>query len=87
MSLVIYLTISFTDLTWSTTKNFCTDMVNVAKPDERAVMTYVSCYYHALQGAHKVRTFRTLNVLKCCYCCFELPPSKQPKYKFILVDI
>ncbi|KAI2798494.1 hypothetical protein BLOT_012776 [Blomia tropicalis] len=30
------------------------DMVNVAKPDERAVMTYVSCYYHALQGAHKV---------------------------------
>ena len=29
-------------------------MVNVAKPDERAVMTYVSCYYHALQGAHKV---------------------------------
>lgn len=32
------------------------DMVNVAKPDERAVMTYVSCYYHALQGAHKVST-------------------------------
>ncbi|XP_017494202.1 PREDICTED: alpha-actinin, sarcomeric-like, partial [Rhagoletis zephyria] len=32
------------------------DMVNVAKPDERAVMTYVSCYYHALQGAHKAET-------------------------------
>lgn len=30
------------------------DMVNTAKPDERAVMTYVSCYYHALQGAQHV---------------------------------
>ena len=26
------------------------DMVNTVKPDERAVMTYVSCYYHAFQG-------------------------------------
>ncbi|GFQ96040.1 alpha-actinin [Trichonephila clavata] len=25
------------------------DMVNTPKPDERAVMTYVSCYYHAFQ--------------------------------------
>ncbi|RWS21109.1 Alpha-actinin: sarcomeric-like protein, partial [Leptotrombidium deliense] len=30
------------------------DMVNTVKPDERAVMTYVSCYYHAFQGAHQV---------------------------------
>ncbi|XP_022658271.1 alpha-actinin isoform X2 [Varroa destructor] len=30
------------------------DMVYTAKPDERAVMTYVSCYYHALQGAQHV---------------------------------
>lgn len=29
-------------------------MVNMVKPDERAVMTYVSCYYHALKGAQKV---------------------------------
>lgn len=30
------------------------DMVYTAKPDERAVMTYVSCYYHAFQGAQQV---------------------------------
>ena len=30
-------------------------MVNTAKPDERAVMTYVSCYYHAFQGAQQVK--------------------------------
>lgn len=30
------------------------EMVNMVKPDERAVMTYVSCYYHALKGAQKV---------------------------------
>ncbi|XP_014664565.1 PREDICTED: alpha-actinin, sarcomeric-like isoform X1 [Priapulus caudatus] len=29
------------------------DMVNTVKPDERAVMTYVSCYYHAFAGAQK----------------------------------
>uniref|UniRef100_T1K6A3 F-actin cross-linking protein n=1 Tax=Tetranychus urticae TaxID=32264 RepID=T1K6A3_TETUR len=29
------------------------DMVNTVKPDERAVMTYVSCYYHAFQGAQQ----------------------------------
>ncbi|KAG0424068.1 hypothetical protein HPB47_000187 [Ixodes persulcatus] len=30
------------------------DMVYTAKPDDRAVMTYVSCYYHAFQGAQQV---------------------------------
>jgi hypothetical protein len=29
-------------------------MVNAFKPDERSVMTYVSAYYHAFAGAHKV---------------------------------
>uniref|UniRef100_A0A8B9NBJ1 Calponin-homology (CH) domain-containing protein n=1 Tax=Accipiter nisus TaxID=211598 RepID=A0A8B9NBJ1_9AVES len=31
------------------------DVVNTARPDERAIMTYVSCYYHAFAGAQKVR--------------------------------
>ena len=30
-------------------------MINTPKPDERAIMTYVSCYYHAFQGAQQVR--------------------------------
>ncbi|XP_032517959.1 alpha-actinin, sarcomeric isoform X3 [Danaus plexippus] len=29
------------------------DLINTPKPDERAIMTYVSCYYHAFQGAQQ----------------------------------
>uniref|UniRef100_A0A8C4PCH4 Actinin alpha 2 n=1 Tax=Dromaius novaehollandiae TaxID=8790 RepID=A0A8C4PCH4_DRONO len=32
------------------------DIVNTARPDERAIMTYVSCYYHAFAGAQKAET-------------------------------
>ncbi|CAL1268708.1 unnamed protein product [Larinioides sclopetarius] len=42
------------------------DMVNTPKPDERAVMTYVSCFYHAFQGAQQAETAanRICKVLK-----------------------
>ena len=30
------------------------DILNTDKPDERQIMTYVSCYYHAFQGAMQV---------------------------------
>lgn len=30
------------------------DLQNTAMPDERAVMTYVSSYYHCFSGAQKV---------------------------------
>lgn len=33
---------------------FFADLINTPKPDERAIMTYVSCYYHAFQGAQQV---------------------------------
>lgn len=41
-------------------------MVNTVMPDERAVMTYVSCYYHAFSGAQKAETAanRICKVLK-----------------------
>ncbi|XP_032812044.1 alpha-actinin-1-like isoform X1 [Petromyzon marinus] len=32
------------------------DIVNTARPDEKAIMTYVSCYYHAFSGAQKAET-------------------------------
>ncbi|XP_037366272.1 alpha-actinin-2 isoform X4 [Talpa occidentalis] len=32
------------------------DLVHTARPDERAIMTYVSCYYHAFAGAQKAET-------------------------------
>lgn len=31
------------------------DVVNTPKPDEKAIMTYVSCFYHAFAGAEQVR--------------------------------
>lgn len=34
--------------------NYLTDLQNSAMPDERAVMTYVSSYYHCFSGAQKV---------------------------------
>ncbi|XP_039300367.1 alpha-actinin, sarcomeric-like, partial [Nilaparvata lugens] len=42
------------------------DLINTPKPDERAVMTYVSCYYHAFQGAQQAETAanRICKVLK-----------------------
>jgi len=42
------------------------EMVNMAKPDERAVMTYVSSYYHAFSGAQQAETAanRICKVLK-----------------------
>lgn len=36
------------------TTTISTDLINTPKPDERAIMTYVSCYYHAFQGAQQV---------------------------------
>lgn len=31
-----------------------TDIINTPKPDERAIMTYVSCFYHCFAGAEQV---------------------------------
>jgi hypothetical protein len=40
-------------------------MVNCIRPDERSVMTYVSAYYHAFAGAHKVHNFVCDNMCVC----------------------
>uniref|UniRef100_A0A8C8GJE2 Uncharacterized protein n=1 Tax=Oncorhynchus tshawytscha TaxID=74940 RepID=A0A8C8GJE2_ONCTS len=32
------------------------DIINSPKPDERAIMTYVSCFYHAFAGAEQAET-------------------------------
>ncbi|XP_072346052.1 alpha-actinin-1-like isoform X2 [Scyliorhinus torazame] len=32
------------------------DIVGTLRPDEKAIMTYVSCYYHAFSGAQKAET-------------------------------
>jgi hypothetical protein len=37
------------------------DLVDVARPDERSVITYISQYYHAFSSSKKVRRFSSLN--------------------------
>ncbi|XP_030234845.1 alpha-actinin-2b isoform X2 [Gadus morhua] len=32
------------------------DIINTPKPDERAIMTYMSCFYHAFAGAEQAET-------------------------------
>lgn len=34
--------------------HYLVDIVNTARPDEKAIMTYVSSFYHAFSGAQKV---------------------------------
>jgi hypothetical protein len=48
------------------------DLINTPKPDERAIMTYVSCYYHAFQGAQQVRKKNRFVVeIPAANSCFE----------------
>lgn len=49
---VLLLTLSFQPLLL-----LCTDIIGTLRPDEKAIMTYVSCYYHAFSGAQKVRLY------------------------------
>lgn len=43
------------------------DLINTPKPDERAIMTYVSCYYHAFQGAQQVSVKKCVLLFTPCY--------------------
>lgn len=45
---------SLSERRFLTVKSLISDLINTPKPDERAIMTYVSCYYHAFQGAQQV---------------------------------
>lgn len=53
-----------------------TDIVNTARPDEKAIMTYVSSFYHAFSGAQKVpgRARQAhLAATAQCRCCLSPP--------------
>ena len=43
-------------LSYHSTLHFI-DLVEVAKPDERSIMTYVAAFYHAFAGDQKVPDF------------------------------
>ncbi|XP_009082915.1 PREDICTED: alpha-actinin-2 [Acanthisitta chloris] len=48
------------------------DVVNTARPDERAIMTYVSCYYHAFAGAQKLLEQHLRDELISCCLIFSV---------------
>lgn len=47
------------------------DLLNTDKPDERQIMTYVSCFYHAFQGAMQV-------IKNKCAMWFSLEMGNNP---------
>lgn len=49
------------------------DIVNTPKPDERAIMTYVSCFYHAFAGAEQVLINGPFELLCFLVGCFTFP--------------
>lgn len=70
-------------------------MVNTAKPDERAVMTYVSSYYHAFTSSQKVlctwKTFSQLLDTKYVFgnsnYTIQLHSAKHLTYRYIFTPI
>ena len=60
---------------------FLTDIVGTARPDEKAIMTYVSSFYHAFSGAQKVpgapRSFLAQRT-SCLSPIHALPPLLSP---------
>ena len=63
---------------------WCVDIVGTLRPDEKAIMTYVSCFYHAFSGAQKVSasSFRLTLTLLCCNICKTTNPPVG-KHMFI----
>ncbi|XP_028329660.1 LOW QUALITY PROTEIN: alpha-actinin-3b [Gouania willdenowi] len=53
------------------------DIVNTPKPDEKAIMTYVSCFYHAFAGAEQVR-LPSFKPHHGALLCFDFKPSMTP---------
>ena len=67
--------------------------MEVAKPDERAVMTYVSCYYHAFSGQQKVISYLKENLFLKIFHKFpplrisRKIPASLPDFPSILICI
>uniref|UniRef100_A0A7N6A0P6 Actinin alpha 4 n=1 Tax=Anabas testudineus TaxID=64144 RepID=A0A7N6A0P6_ANATE len=53
------------------------DIVGTARPDEKAIMTYVSSFYHAFSGAQKVSSscFRLALTLLLYFVKYEINPA------------
>uniref|UniRef100_A0A8B9EF43 Actinin alpha 2 n=1 Tax=Anser cygnoides TaxID=8845 RepID=A0A8B9EF43_ANSCY len=61
------------------------DVVNTTRPDERTIMTYVSCYYHAFAGAQKVRLWSKHNWDLCIQCYLVLVALPLPLFQLFVL--
>uniref|UniRef100_A0A672SIX5 Alpha-actinin-1-like n=1 Tax=Sinocyclocheilus grahami TaxID=75366 RepID=A0A672SIX5_SINGR len=57
------------------------DIVGTARPDEKAIMTYVSSFYHAFSGAQKVSQGTPLNVMN--FYTYPICPSPHSLLEWI----
>lgn len=70
------------------------DIISTLRPDEKAIMTYVSCYYHAFSGKQKVReksmhgripTKLFISKTTFCYLCCVFGPGALNVYLLIIL--
>lgn len=59
-------------------KFFLADIVGTARPDEKAIMTYVSSFYHAFSGAQKVRGAPAPSLPSTPHARLQTMPSRPP---------
>lgn len=57
---------------------FLTDIVGTARPDEKAIMTYVSSFYHAFSGAQKVLEAPAPSLPSTPHAGPQTMPSRPP---------
>uniref|UniRef100_A0AAV2JAQ3 EF-hand domain-containing protein n=1 Tax=Knipowitschia caucasica TaxID=637954 RepID=A0AAV2JAQ3_KNICA len=60
------------------------DIVGTLRPDEKAIMTYVSCFYHAFSGAQKTLPFLETHVRPspCSFdTCQTLPSYRHVRHR------
>ncbi|XP_014748999.1 PREDICTED: alpha-actinin-4-like [Sturnus vulgaris] len=62
------------------------DIVNTARPDEKAIMTYVSSFYHAFSGAQKVPG-AFVPVLSPCPGASDIVGTLRPDEKAIMTYV
>ena len=56
------------------------DLVEVAKPDERSIMTYVAAFYHAFAGDQKVPSFLSISLF---FAHFQNRPTQKISCKLV----
>lgn len=64
---------------------FFTDIINTPKPDERAIMTYVSCFYHAFAGAEQASDWTSACDLFHFCEVKNLDMTVSYKHKYVLL--